>query len=175
MSMDPTSDSEISAEIVHVVHVDESGTSPVRTYLALAEKDGLTVSIEGEDESFRPGSERRERRYRTSNTVDIEVQSPRDVNDELLDILGVVDVANNNQLDFSKAARTISSADNEYIELIYFDREDPAGIADAQAIDRYADLELADDIEYDASETPPILSWTWWVEGDIWWGYTPPA
>ena len=167
--MNATSDDEISAELVHVVHVDESSGEPQRTYLALADRDGLSVSIDGDNESFRPAAETRERRYKTSETVDIEVTSPRDRDDELLETLGLVD--DDGKLQLRGGETVVDSDDDEYIELIYFDRNNPNGIDDAQTIDRYADVKLGNDIEWEVSETPPLLSWTWWVEGDIWLGY----
>lgn len=159
--MSTTTDTEVEGSIVHVIHVDDTDTEPVRTVLALATKDDLDISIDEDDEDFDLASERRTRRYRTNNTVDLEVTSVIDVDMEAAELVGIVDAEG--KLDFSKEARKIDG--DEYVEIAYFDSEN-ADYIDAELVHRFEDLELTGP-EVNPSETPPLLSWTWMVEGDV--------
>ena len=157
-----TTDQEVEGSIVHVIHIDNSGTDPVRTVLALATKDDLSVSVDEDNEDFNPAAERRTRRYRTNGTADLEVASVIDVDMEALELIGLVD--SNGNVTFDTTDRRIESPD-EYIELAYF-TDEGQDYANAELIHRFEDLELTSP-EIDPSSTPPVTSWTWWIEGAI--------
>lgn len=165
--MSTTADNEVEGSIVHVIHVDESTTEPTRTVLALATKDDLSLSIDESNESFDPAAQRRTRRYRTNNTADLEVASAIDVDMEAMELVGLVD--SNGTITFDSGARRISSDDDEYVEIAYFSAEN-SNYADAELVHRLEDVE-ATSPEVDPSATPPLLSWTWWIEGTIHFAY----
>jgi hypothetical protein len=157
-----TTDAEVEGSIVHVIHIDNTGTDPVRTVLALATKDDLSISVDEDSEDFNPAAERRTRRYRTNGTADLEVTSVIDVDMEALELIGLTD--SNGDVTFDTADRRIESPDY-YIELAYF-TDEGQGYSNAELIHRFEDLELTSP-EIDPSETPPVTSWTWWIEGAI--------
>jgi len=64
---DLSTETEVEGSIVNVIHVDNSGTDPARTVLALATKEDTSISIDEDDDDFDTGAERRTRRYRTNN------------------------------------------------------------------------------------------------------------
>lgn len=165
---DVTTDVEVEGSVVAVVHVDNTGTSPVRTVLALASKGDLAVTIEEESADFSPGSDRRTRRYRTNNQITIEVASAMATTLEALELIGIVD--SNGEVTFGTADREIDSPDH-YIEVAYFSDEPDFAtvdmVTDSELLHRFEDLELANP-EVDPSETPPLASWVWWVEGSMW-------
>ena len=171
---DTTSSTEVQGSLVSVIHVDESGEEPERTVLALADKDNLSLSVDEDDEDFNPGSERRTRRYRTNNTIDIEVQSAVSPSLETLELVGIVD--EEGKATFSTSDRQILEEDDEYIEIAYWDHEPDFEtvdvVEDSELLQRFADLELTSP-EFDPSETPLQVSWTWWVEGGYWPSYQP--
>lgn len=166
-----SSDTEVKGPLVYVIHVDESGVDPVRTVLALATKDDISFTVDEDDEQFDLASERRSRRYRTNNTADLEVSSVIDVDMEAAALIGIVD-GTTGALTFDEADRELLAANDEYIELAYGNDEPLAAIADAELIHRFEDLELTSP-EIDPSSTPPLMSWTWWVEGAVQLDYTP--
>ncbi|GAB3669557.1 hypothetical protein [Halopiger thermotolerans] len=171
---DITNNLEVEGSVVSVVHCDESGTDPVRTVLGLCTKDDLSVTIDESNEDFNPGSERRTRRFRTDNTIDVEVVSAIAPDLEALSKIGVVD--SDGKITFDKSDREVNG--DEYIEIAYFADEPDFSTADIPAdselLHRFADCELTSP-EVDPSSTPPTASWTWWVEGDAWIDYVPSA
>lgn len=157
---------EVEGSIVNVIHVDNSGTDPVRTVLALATKDDLSITVDEDSEDFNPAAERRTRRYRTNNTVDIEVSKAISTDQAALETLGLVD--ENGALDFSSSSRDLPS--EEYIEIGYnadeLDYSSDPGPADYELLHRASDVEImAGDI--DPSETPPTVSFTVMVDGEL--------
>jgi hypothetical protein len=166
-----TSDTEVEGSIVHVIHTTYNDTDSTyeRTVLALATKDDLSLAVDEDDEDIALAAERRTRRYRTRNTIDLEVASVIDVDMEAAEAVGIVDA--DGKLDFTKANRRIDSSDDEYIEIAYFSDES-TDIVDAELVHRFEDLELTSP-EIDPSATPPLLSWTWWVEGTVHLSYDP--
>lgn len=171
---DITNDLEVEGSIVSVIHCDESGTDPVRTVLGLCTKDDLSVSVDESDDSFDPGSQRRTKRIRTSNTIDVEVASAIAPDLEALELIGVADA--DGKITFDSSDR--KTGEDEYLEVAYFADEpdfDAVDIpADAELLHRFHDCEVTSP-EIDPSSTPPTASWTTWVEGDAWIDYTPSA
>jgi len=163
---DTSTETEITGSIVNVIHVDNSGTDPTRTVLALATKDDLGVTIDESTESFDPANVRRTQRYRTNNEIDIEVSSA--ISTDLADLqkIGIVD--DSGAIDFSEGSRDLGS--EKYIEIAYSDAEldysnDP-GPSDYEMTHRASDVEImAGDI--DPSAVPPTVSFTVMVEGTL--------
>ncbi|QCW03570.1 hypothetical protein [Natrinema pallidum] len=176
MSITETNNTKVTGSIVAVIHVDESGTDPERTVLALATKDDLSTPISEDNDDFNPGSKRTTQRIRTNHTIDLEVTSALAPDLETLELVGIVDT--DGKVTFDKSAREINEADDQYVELAYFDYEPDFStvdvVADSELLSRFADLELTSP-EVDPSSTPPQVSWTWWVEGGYWIDYTPEA
>lgn len=162
-----TTNDEVAGSIIHVLHVDESGTDPVRTLLALFTKEDLTLTIEDESEDFNPAAERRTRRIRTNNTADLEGSTPFAVDMSAMDLIGFVD--SNGKFTSDPANRRLRPSDNEYIEIAYQTTED-ASYADAELVHRFEDVEFTSP-EIDMSASPPLASFTAWVHGDIWFSY----
>jgi len=163
---DTSTKTEISGSVVNVIHVDNSGTDPVRTVLALATKDDLSISIDESTESFDPANVRRTERYRTNNEIDIDVSSAISTDLADLQLIGLVDT--NGNIDFSDASRDLGV--DEYIEIGYSDAEldystDP-GPAEFEMLHRASDVEImAGDI--DPSSVPPTVDFTVMVEGEL--------
>ena len=163
---DTSTEDEITGSIVNVIHVDDSGTDPTRTVLALATKDDLGITIDESTESFDPANVRRTQRYRTNNQIDIEVSSAVSTDLADLQLIGLVD--DSGAIDFSEEARDLGT--DQYIEIGYSDAEldystDP-GPADFELLHRASDVEImAGDI--DPSGTPPTVSFTAMVHGDL--------
>lgn len=166
--MSATSDTEVEGSIVHLIHVDDSDTEPMRTVLMLASRDDMSFTVEEEEADFNPAAQRRTRRYRTSNTIDFELSSAINVDMEALELLGIVDT--DGALTFDTDSRRLRPADDEYIELGYFNAEG-ADYADAELVHRFEDVESASP-EIDLSETPPVVSWTMWIHGAVQFAYT---
>lgn len=168
-----TTESEVEGSIATVIHVDDSGTDPVRTVLALATKDDLSISIDEDSEDFNPGKQRRTERIRTSNTVEVEVATAVATDLDALETVGIVD--STGKVTFDTGDRRILESNDEYVEVAYFSDEPDFGTVDMEAdsdlLHRFADLELTSP-EMDPSETPPMVSWTWWVEGGYWFDYS---
>lgn len=152
---------------MHVLHVDESGSEPVRTLLALFPKEDLTLTIEDESEDFNPAAERRTRRIRTNNTADLEGATPFAMDMSAMDLIGFVD--SNGKFTSDPADRRLRPEDNEFIEIAYQTTEG-AAYADAELVHRFEDVEFTSP-EVDMSASPPITSFTAWVHGDIWFSY----
>lgn len=163
---DTTTDDEVTGSIVDVIHVDASGTDPVRTVLALATKDDVSVTIDESTEDFNPGSVRRTRRYRTNNQIDIEVTQAISTDLDALDTVGLVD--SDGDITFADDDRKWGS--DEYLEIGYNNGEldystDP-GPDDYEMLHRASDIEImAGDI--DPSETPPTVGFVAMVEGTL--------
>jgi hypothetical protein len=164
---DPSTETEIAGQLVDVIHVDNSGTDPVRTVLALATKDDLSVSFDEGTESFDVAIERRTKRFRTSNQIDVEITKAISTDLSALDTLGVVDSSNSGAIDFSDASRELGT--DVYIELGFHADEldyttDP-GPTDYDQTHRLSDVEtMLNDI--DPSAVPPTVALTLMVEGD---------
>lgn len=171
---DITNDLEVEGSIVSVIHCDESGADPVRTVLGLCTKDDLSVTIDESNEDFNPASERRTRRFRTNNTIDVEVASAIAPDLEALELIGVTD--SDGKITFNSSDRQTGA--DEYLEVAYFADEPDFSAADIPAdselLHRFADCEVTSP-EIDPSATPPTASWTFWVEGDAWIDYSPSA
>lgn len=162
---DLSSETEVAGQIVDVIHVDNSGTDPVRTVLALATKDDLSVSFDESTEAFDKAIQRRTERFRTSNEVDVEITQGISTDLDALETIGIVDA--DGVIDFSDASRDLGS--DEYIELGFhsdeLDYETDPGPTDYDQAHRLHDVEtMLGDI--DPSATPPTVSFTVMVEGD---------
>lgn len=163
---DTSTETEITGSIVNIIHVDDGGTDPTRTVLALATKDDLGITIDESTESFDPANVRRTERYRTNNQIDIEVSSA--ISTDLADLQKIGLVDDTGAIDFSDDSRDLGS--DEYIEIGYSDAEldystDP-GPADYEMTHRASDVEImAGDI--DPSAVPPTVSFTVMVEGEL--------
>lgn len=165
-----STDTEIEGSVVFLIHVDDSGTDPVRTILALTSEDDLNLSIDEDEEEFNPAGDRSTRRYRTNHTVDLEAGSIIDVDFEALELVGLVDADGN--LTFDTANRRLDPADDEYLEIGYATLDDESiSFSDFDLVHRFHDVELSSP-EIDMSATPPLVSWTWMVHGDIVFNYT---
>lgn len=163
---DESTTDKVEGSIVDVIHVDNSGTDPVRTVLAVATKGDLGITIDESTESFDPGNKRRTERFRTANQVDVEVTQAIATDTDALSTVGIVD--SNGNLSFAPADRDWGA--DEYLELGYNDGEldystDP-GPSEYELVNRFADCEvMAGDV--DPSATPPTVSFTVMVEGDV--------
>ena len=168
---DLTNEVEVEASMVAIVHVDDSGTDPVRTVLALTTKDDLSIPIEEENEDFTPSPERRTRRIRTSNTIGIEVSTAMAPDLEALELMGIAD--SNGKITFDSSARELGA--DMYIEVAYFaDEPDFSTVSipgETELTHRAGDVEIANP-EVDPSATPAMASFTAWVEGDFWISYS---
>jgi len=158
--------SKVSGSIVNVIHVDNSGTDPQRTVVALATKDDLSITLDESTEDFDPAVQRRTERIRTNNQIDIEVSQALSTEQDALEKLGITD--GSGKLTFTNDGRELGS--DVYLEIAYSDDEldystDP-GPTDFELVHRAADVEImVDDI--DPSETPPTIGFTAMVEGDF--------
>lgn len=164
---DPSTETELSGQLVDVIHVDNSGTDPERTVLALATKDDLSVGVDESTEDFDTAIERRTRRNRTSNTIDIEVTQAISTDLAALDTLGVVDTENEGALDFSDAARDLGT--DAYLELGF--HADELDYSTDPGPSDYDQLHRADDVEtmldgIDPSAVPPTVSLVFMIEGE---------
>ena len=167
MSTTETStEDEVNGSIVNVILLDDSGTDPARTVLALATKGDLSVSIDESTESFNPAQQRRTERYRTNNEIDIEVTKAISTDQQALQDLGLID--DSGAIDFSDSSRELGT--DQYLEVGYSNDEldystDP-GPADFELLHRASDVEImAGDI--DPSGTPPTISFTAMIHGDL--------
>ena len=168
---DITNEVEVEASMVAIVHADDSGTDPVRTVLGLTTKDDLSIPIEEENEDFNPSTERRTRRIRTSNTIDIEVSTAMAPDLEALELVGIAD--SNGKITFDSSARDLGP--DVYIEVAYFADEPEFSTVvipdDTELTHRAGDVEIANP-EVDPSASPAMMSFTAWVEGDFWVSYS---
>lgn len=175
MATDITNDLEVEGSQVLVFHADESGSEPEYTGIALQEKDDLSITVDEDDDDFNPGGARRTRRYRTNNTADAEVSSAIATDVSGLELIGVaVEDDNGMAISFKTEDRRIGFDDDEWVGMAYFKDDVLKQLKNGEEIDLIEDSELChrlDDLkltspEIDPSETPPTVSWTWWVEGD---------
>lgn len=157
--------------VLAIVHVDESGASPVRTVLAHATKSDASLTVEEENEDFNPGAYRRTERIATNNTADFELSTAIATDTSALELLGVVD--SDGKMTFDTSDRKLGS--DTYIEIHYFsDEPDYSTVtlpADATLTHRLGDVEVRNP-EFDLSATPPLVSLVMWVEGGIWPNYS---
>lgn len=171
---DLTNEVEVEGSVLAFVHVDDSGTDPVRTICALVSKEDITVTVDEDNEDFNPAVQRRTRRIRTNNTVDIELSSAVAPDLEALSLLGLVD--SDGAMTFDATDRKILASDDEYIEIGYFNDEPDFStvdmVADSELLNRFEDVEFASP-ELDASASPPMVSMTGWVEGAYYVDYSP--
>lgn len=169
--VDLTTETEVEGAILAFVHVDESGTDPVRTVCALTTKEDLTITIEEDNEDFNPAYQRRTRRIRTNNTIDIELSTALAPDLSALSLLGIAD--SDGKVTFDSSDRKLLAPD-EFVEIGYFsDEPDFATIdmvADSELLHRFSDVEIANP-EVDPSASPPTVSLVGWVEGDFWIDY----
>jgi len=163
---DESTTDSLEGSIVNVMHVDNSGTDPIRTVLALADKDNLSMPIDENDEDFDPASKRRTKRFRTNNTITVEVTSAIATDLDALETVGIVD--SDGVVSFDPADRDWGS--DYHLELGYSNSEmdysnDP-GPADFDLVHRGDDIKVvAGDV--DPSTTPIEASMTFWIEGDL--------
>jgi len=161
-----STDGEVEGAVANLIHVDDSGTDPTRTVLALVNRDDLSVTIDEESEDFNPAKDRRTRRYRTSNQVTVEATSAIATDQDALDTVGVID--SNGKLVFDTGNREWGS--DYYLEVAYNDDEldystDPIA-SDFDLVHRFADIEVeVGDI--DPSAVPPEMNLMFYVEGDV--------
>lgn len=163
---DRSTEQEIEGSVVFIVHCDESGTDPVRTILALTDEDALSLSVDEDETSFNPAGNRSTQRYRTNHTVDLEAGSLIDVDFQALELVGLVD-SSTGEMTFDTASRKIDSSNSMYLEVGYATLDDDNITAsDFDLVHRFHDAELSSP-EIDISSTPPVVSWTWMIHGDI--------
>jgi hypothetical protein len=171
---DLTTDDAVTGSQVAITHVDDSGTDPVRTVLALAAKDDLTVTIEDEEEDFNPAARYATRRYIVSGTIDIEVSSAVATDLSQLELLSISD--SNDQLNRQPGDRRIGADGNAYVEFAFFDGEPDFGsvdlVADSEILMRFGDVQIANP-EVDASASPIMVSFQGWVSGEMYFDYVP--
>lgn len=163
---DTSTDEEVEGSVVNLIHVDNSGTDPTRTVLALANRDDLSITIDESDEDFNPAKDRRTRRYRTTNTVTVEATSAISTDQDALNTVGVVD--ENGKLVFDTDNREWGT--DYYLEVAYTDDEldystDP-GPTDFDLVHRFGDIEVSVG-DIDASSVPPTVGLTFMVEGEV--------
>ena len=163
---DTSTENEVEGSVVNVIHVDDSGTDPVRTVLALATKDDLSISIDEGTESFDPANVRRTQRYRTNNKIDIEVSSALSTDLAELQLIGLVD--DSGAITFDTNDRELGA--DEYLEIAYssddLDYSNDPGPTDFEMVHRANNVEImAGDI--DPSSVPPTVSFTAMVEGEL--------
>ncbi|MFC6766016.1 hypothetical protein [Natrinema soli] len=165
------SSAEVEGPVLAIVHVDESGTTPVRTVLAHATKEDATLTIEEENEDFNPGAYRRTNRIATNNSVDFELATAMATDTSALELLGIQD--SNGRMSFDTSDRALGP--DAYIEVHYFsDEPDYTTVtlpADAELTHRLGDVEVRNP-EVDMSATPPTVSLVMWVEGGVWPNYS---
>lgn len=170
---DVTNNIEVEGAIAAFVHVNDSDTEPVRTVLALTSKEDLTVTVDESSEDFNPAAERRTRRIRTNNTIDLELSTAVASDLEALSLLGLTDT--DGQVTFDSSDRKILASDDEYVEIAYFgDEPDYSAVdieADSELLHRFEDVEIVSP-EVDASASPPMVSLTAWVEGAFYVDYS---
>lgn len=171
---DLTTNVEVEGAVAAFVHVDESGTDPVRTVCALTSKEDLSIPIDEDSEDFNPAAERRTRRIRTNNTIDIELSTAMASDLSALSLLGVVD--SDGKVTFDSSDRKILESNDEYLEIAYFGDEPDYStvdmVADSELLHRFVDVEIVSP-EVDASASPPTVSLTGWVEGAYYVDYSP--
>jgi len=163
---DTSTEDEVEGSVVNVIYVDNSGSEVVRTVLALATKDDLSISIDEGTESFDPANVRRTQRHRTNNEIDIEVASALSTDLADLQLIGLVD--DSGAITFDTDDRELGA--DEYLEIAYsaddLDYSDDPGPADFEMVHRASDVEIvAGDI--DPSSVPPTVSFTAMVEGEL--------
>lgn len=171
---DITTNIEVEGAVAAFVHVDESGTDPVRTVCALTSKEDLTITLDEDNEDFNPAAERRTRRIRTNNTIDLEVSTAIASDLEALSLLGLVD--SDGQVTFDSSDRKVLAENDEYLEIGYFGDEPDYStvdmVADSELLHRFEDVEFVSP-EVDPSASPPMVSLTAWVEGAFYVDYNP--
>lgn len=162
---------KVDGSVAAVVHVDDSGTEPVRTVLFHATKDDLSLPVDESSEDFDIAAQRRTERIATNNTVDFEVSTAIATDASALELLGIVD--SNGKMTFDTSDRELGA--DIYIEVHYFgDEPDYSTVAlpgDAELTHRLGDVEVHSP-EFDPSATPPMVSLTMWVEGGVWPNYS---
>lgn len=168
---DLISEAQVEGPILALVHVDESSTEPTRTVLLHATRDDATLTVEEENEDFNPAAMRRTNRVATNNTVDFEIGTGVTTEGQALELLGIQDT--DGQVTFDNSARQLG--EDVYIEVHFFgDEPDYSSIAlpaDSELTYRFGDVEVRNP-EVDASATPPVVSMTMWIEGDLYLNYT---
>lgn len=170
-----TNQTEIEGEFAAVVlaEYDDANSEWTRKVLGMTNRGDINVSVDESNESFSLSTMRRDKRYRVSNTIDIEFSSVFASDLEAAEALGIVDP--NGKIDFSTDSRRFTIADpstpadgDEVIEIAYFkDEPDFSSIdieADSELLNRFEDVKIVlDDIA--AGEIPPMFSCVGWCEG----------
>lgn len=181
MTDDITNDLEVEGNNLLIILASWNDTDATydRTVFALASKEDVSIPVDESSSDFTPGRERRTRRYRTSETVDVEVSSAISVDLDVLTQVGIAEEDTDGvKYTSDSTARRIGYADDEHIEIAYFKddvKESDIGtvdlVADSEICHRFSDVKTASP-EFDPSSTPPTASWTFWVEGDFYIDYT---
>lgn len=166
-----TNQAEVEGDLVYVMHVDDSGASPVRTVLALVTKDDVNFETDEEENSINLASERRSRRYRTHNTATLSVQSLIAVDLEAMSQLGLVDTAADGELQFDNTSRRWLPSNDEYLEVGYGPDDDDTTYANLELVHRFEDVEVVNPT-IDIGANPPLLAFDFWVNGTVYLDWT---
>lgn len=166
-----TNQAEVEGDLVYVMHVDDSGASPVRTVLALTTKDSISFETSEEESSINLSSERRSRRYRTHNTATLSVESLIAVDLEAAEQIGFVDTADDGKLLFDNDSRRWGPANDEYLEVGYGPDDDDTTFANLELVHRFEDVEAVNPT-IEMGNNPPLLAWDFWIKGDIYLDWT---
>lgn len=180
MTTDLTTEMEVEGNNVLVMLADETGTDTERTALALAEKDDMSIPVDEDTDEFTPGRTRRTRRYRTAETIDVEVSSAIGVDAEALQEVGIAkEVDDGIQYTSDSSDRRIGYDEEVYAEVAYFVDDINEGnigeldvVEESELLHRFGQIRTVSP-EFDPSETPPMVSWTWWVDGVFYIDYYP--
>lgn len=171
-----TTKEELTAPNVWLVHVDESGEDEVRTGVGTTRRDDLSFTDEGELEESERSTTLVNPQYLVSKTREFEVSISDDAaSNEGLQTLGVID--EDSKITDSVEDSMISSEDDEYIELAYFNEDVDFSddgfdyFDDSARVRRYADVVLGE-AEEDSSEVPPVWSLSFAINGGVWTDYS---
>lgn len=167
--VDVTNTTEVEGPIASVIHVDDTGAEVSRTVLGLTTRDALEVNIDEDEVDWDPSTQRRTKRIRTNNTIDIEVESAFATDLEAVDLIGIADAADDGRVTFDNDDR--KWGDDIYIELAFFGDEPDFDtvdiIEDAEVVYRGSEVETAN-LDMNAGDVPPMWTATFWIEGDLW-------
>lgn len=166
--MSVTNQTKVEGPLARVVHVDESGTDPVYTYLAKTPRDELGDLDLGEDsEDVNLSTTRRTDRTRTHNSPELELATLLQPDDENLELLGLVDEASaDGEISFANEDRRLGPDTYIHIEFLAEEWLDNPGGATVEKTLRFGDVEMFGG-SVNLSDTPPSASATMWIHGMI--------
>ena len=167
---------EVEGSLVSVLlaEYDDASTEWTRTVLSQATKEDLSISFDESSEEFDQGSFRRNKRYRVSNTIDVEIATAVATDLDALESLGVVN--SNGKATWDTDSRRITNGGDtqQALELAYWkDEPDFSSVdveADSEILNRFTDVKVVVE-DLDPSSTPPLMSLMMWVEGGFWFDY----